>query len=169
MDLRAEFMERVMRGERLTDLCREYGISRKTGDKFKQRFKRLGEAGLADLSRAPKVIPHRTPRELVEVIVAERTRRPSWGPKKIKEILEQRLGRVLPAPSTIGEILMREGLVQKRPPRRLTSPQPTKLRPVQAPNDVWCIDYKGQFRLADPIALLPPDADRPAQSVHPRL
>jgi transposase InsO family protein len=56
---------------------------------------------------------------------------------------------VLPAPSTIGEILMREGLVQKRPPRRLTSPQPTKLRPVQAPNDVWCIDYKGQFRLAD--------------------
>ena len=76
MDLRTEFMNRVMRGERLTDLCREYGISRKTGDKFKQRYKRLGDAGLADLSRAPKVIPHRTPPELVELIVAERKRRP---------------------------------------------------------------------------------------------
>ena len=69
MDLRTEFMNRVMRGERLTNLCREYGISRKTGDKFKQRYKRLGEAGLSDLSRAPKVIPHRTPPELVELIV----------------------------------------------------------------------------------------------------
>jgi transposase InsO family protein len=149
MDLRTEFMNRVMRGERLTDLCREYGISRKTGDKFKQRYKRLGEAGLSDLSRAPKVIPHRTPPELVEIIVAERKRRPTWGPKKIKETLEQRLGRVLPAPSTIGEILMRGGLVQRRPPRRLTVPQPTKLRAVHAPNDVWCIDYKGQFRLTN--------------------
>jgi transposase InsO family protein len=149
MDLRAEFMNRVMRGERLTDLCREYGISRKTGDKFKQRYKRLGEAGLVDLSRAPKVIPHRTPTELIELIVAERKRRPTWGPKKIKEVLEERLSRPLPAPSTIGEILMRGGLVQRRPPRRLTAPQPTKLRTVQAPNDVWCIDYKGQFRLAN--------------------
>src|SRR3954468_16502567 len=149
MDLRTEFMNRVMRGERLTDLCREYGISRKTGDKFKQRYKRLGEAGLVDVSRAPKVIPHRTPPELVELIVAERKHRPTWGPKKIKEILEQRLGRVLPAPSTIGEILMRGGLIQRRPPRRLTVPQPTKLRAVHAPNDVWCIDYKGQFRLGN--------------------
>src|SRR5262249_16626590 len=82
-------------------------------------------------------------------IVAERKRRPTWGPKKIKETLEQRLRRVLPAPSTIGEILVRGGLVQKRPPRRFTKPEPTKLRTVHAPNDVWCIDYKGQFRLAD--------------------
>jgi transposase len=71
MDLRIEFMDRVLRGERVTDLCREYGISRKTGDKLKQRFKRLGTAGLEDQSRAPKVIPHRTPQELVEIIIAE--------------------------------------------------------------------------------------------------
>src|SRR5262249_32667912 len=67
----------------------------------------------------------------------------------IKETLEQRLRRVLPASSTIGEILMRGGLIQKRPPRKLTRPQPTTLRVVHAPNDVWCIDYKGQFRLAE--------------------
>jgi transposase InsO family protein len=150
MDLRTEFMNRVMRGERLTVLCREYGISRKTGDKFKQRYKRLGEAGLSDLSRAPKVIPHRTPTELVSLILAERQRHPTWGPKKVKEALEQRLDRVLPAPSTIGDILMRGGLVQRRGPRRRALPRPTTtLRAAQAPNDVWCIDYKGQFRLAN--------------------
>lgn len=149
VDLRTEFMNRVLRGERVANLCREYGISRKTGDKFKNRFKLLGEAGLLDQSRAPKVIPHRTPPELVGLIVAERKRHPTWGPKKLKETLEQRLGRVLPAPSTIGDILVRAGLVQKRGRRERRPAQPTTLRDAHAPNDVWCIDYKGQFRLGD--------------------
>jgi transposase InsO family protein len=149
VDLRIEFMKRVMRGEAVVQLCREYGISRKTGDKFKQRFKRLGEAGLVDQSRAPKVIPHRTPPELVELIIAERKRHPTWGPKKLKDTLEKRLGRILPAVSTIGDILVRAGVVQPRPPRRRFAPQPTTLREARAPNDVWCIDYKGQFRLGD--------------------
>src|SRR5437667_6543337 len=61
MDLRREFIKRLATGERLTDLCREYGISRKTGSKFKRRFEELGVTGLADQSRAPKVIPHKTP------------------------------------------------------------------------------------------------------------
>ena len=149
VDLRIEFMNRVMQGETVAQLCREYGISRKTGDKFKQRFKRLGEEGLGDQSRAPKIIPHRTPPELVELIVAERKRHPTWGPKKVKETLERRLKRVLPAPSTIGDILLRAGLVQARAKRRRVPPQPTTLRTAHAPNDVWCIDYKGQFRLGD--------------------
>lgn len=149
LDLRAEFMNRVMRGERVTDLCREYGISRKTGDKFKQRFKRLGVVGLADQSRAPKVIPHRTPPELVEIIVAERIRHPTWGSKKLKDVLERRLDRTLPAASTIGDILARNGLVEPSKRRCRTRAQPTALREATAPNDVWCIDYKGQFRLGD--------------------
>jgi transposase InsO family protein len=149
VDLRTEFMSRVLRGETVAQLCREYGISRKTGDKFKQRFKRLGEAGLVDLSRAPKVIPHRTPPELVELIVAHKRKHPTWGPKKVKETLEGRLKRVLPAVSTVGDILLRAGLVQARFRRRNSPPQPTKLREAHAPNDIWCIDYKGQFRLGD--------------------
>lgn len=149
VDLRIEFMNRVMAGETVAELCREYGISRKTGDKFKQRFKRLGEAGLLDQSRAPKVIPHRTPPELVALIVAERKRHPTWGPKKLKDVIENRLSRVLPAASTIGDILERAGLVEVRKVRRPVPPQPTTLREAQAPNDVWCIDYKGQFRLGD--------------------
>src|SRR5262249_2751732 len=111
--------------------------------------KRMGEAGLLDQSRAPHVIPHRTPPELVELLVDERMRHPSWGPKKIKDVLEERLKRELPAVSTIGDILLRAGVVQRRPRRRVTPARATVLRAAHAPNDVWCIDYKGQFRLGD--------------------
>jgi transposase InsO family protein len=149
MDLRIEFMNRVMKGETVAELSREFGISRKTGDKFKQRFKRLGEAGLLDLSRAPKVIPHRTPPEVIKLLVDEKKRFPSWGPKKLKNTLEERLQCELPAVSTIGDILERAGLVAKRGRRRAVPPQPTRLREALAPNDVWCIDYKGQFRLGN--------------------
>lgn len=149
VDLRIEFMNRVLKGETVTELCRAYGISRKTGDKFKQRYKRLGEAGLLDLSRAPKVIPHRTPPEVVKLLVEEKKRHPSWGPKKLKNTMEERLHCELPAVSTIGDILERAGLVTKRGRRRVVPPQPTTLREALAPNDVWCIDYKGQFRLGD--------------------
>lgn len=149
VDLRIEFMNRVMKGETVAELCREFGISRKTGDKFKQRFKRLGEAGLLDLSRAPKVIPHRTPPEVVKLIVEEKKRHPSWGPKKLKTTMEERLHCELPAVSTIGDILERAGLVSKRGRRHAVPPQPTTLREALAPNDVWCIDYKGQFRLGN--------------------
>lgn len=149
MDLRTEFMDRLGRGERMTDLCREYGISRKTGYKIKERFEREGAAGLADKSRAPKVIPHKTPPELEEIIVAERHQHPTWGPKKIKASLERRLERSLPSASAIGGVLARNGLVQKRKRRSVHRPAPTTLRKAKAPNDVWCIDYKGHFRLGD--------------------
>jgi len=149
VDLRIEFMKRVMKGETVAELCREFGISRKTGNKFKQRFKRLGESGLLDLSRAPRVIPHRTAPEVVKLLVEEKNRHPSWGPKKLKNTLEDRLHCELPAVSTIGDILERAGLVTKRGRRHAVPPQPTTLREALAPNDVWCIDYKGQFRLGD--------------------
>jgi len=148
VDLRIEFIQRVMQGERVTDLSREYGISRKTGDKFKQRFMRFGLAGLEDQSRAPKVIGHRTPPEVVELILAERKRHPTWGPKKLKDVLEQRLKRPFPAISTVGNILDRNGFVLRRK-RPRGKAQPTSLRDATGPNDLWCIDYKGQFRLGD--------------------
>ena len=149
VDLRIEFMKRVMKGETVAELCREFGISRKTGDKFKQRFKRLGEAGLLDQSRAPKVIPHKTAPEVIKLLLEEKKRHPTWGPKKLKTQLEERLHTEMPAVSTIGDILERAGLVAKRGRRRAVPPQPTTLREALAPNDVWCIDYKGQFRLGN--------------------
>jgi putative transposase len=149
MDLRKEFIRRLAGGERLTDLCHEYGISRKTGSKFKKRFEELGVAGLADRSRAPKVIPHKTPPEVEEVILAERKSHPTWGPRKLKDSLERRLGAPFPSAAAIGSILARNGLVQPRKNRRRHQPMPTTLRSATAPNEVWCIDYKGQFRLGD--------------------
>lgn len=133
----------------MTDLCREFGISRKTGHKIWNRYEELGIEGLRDQSRAPRHIPHRTPPELVEVLVAARQKHPTWGPKKLKEVLERELGHELPAASTIGSVLRRCGLVSHRKPRRWTPPRPTPLSEAAAPNDIWCVDYKGQFRLGD--------------------
>ena len=146
-----EMIVRLGRGEKLTDLCRHYGISRKTGEKFKKRFKECGIAGLEDQSRAPRVIPHKTPPEVVDLLVAERMRHPTWGPRKIREILQRRLRRPFPASSTIGDILAVHGLIAPRRPRKRHTPMPTGLGLSEAlgPNDVWCIDYKGQFRLGD--------------------
>jgi transposase InsO family protein len=150
MDLRQELMTRLARGEGMTELCREFGISRKTGHKFKARFERLGARGLEDQSRAPQVIPHKTAPELMDLIVKERRLHPSWGPRKLKDVLERRLGHSLPSHSAIGVALAREGLVVPRKRRRQSTPSmPTRLRETSAPNEVWCVDYKGQFRLGD--------------------
>lgn len=149
MDLRLELMKRLAAGERPSDLRREYGVTKKTINKYRRRFAQFGAAGLADQSRAPHVIPHRTPPELAALIVAERSAHPTWGPKKLKDILERRLGRRVPSASTIGDILVRAGLVVKRRKRANYVARPTGLRPAHQPNDIWCIDYKGQFRLGD--------------------
>ena len=133
----------------MSDLCREYGISRKTGHKLKARFERSGAVGLLDASRAPKHIPHKTPPEIVALLVSERLEHPTWGAKKLKASLEARLGHSLPAASTLGDILKRRGLVEPSKRRRKYKPSPTRLRIAHAPNDIWCVDYKGQFRLGD--------------------
>lgn len=142
-------MARLAKGERMTDLCREFGISRKTGNKFKERFERLGVAGLEDCSRAPRVIPHKTAPELMEVILEERRRHPTWGSRKLKDVLEKRLKRQLPSHTAIGVALARAGLVRPRKRRERRHASPTQLRQACSPNQVWCIDYKGQFRLGD--------------------
>jgi transposase InsO family protein len=142
-------MVRLGQGEKLTDLCREYGIARKTGEKFKKRFREFRPVGLTDQPSAAKLIPHKTPPELVEVLLAERRLHPTWGPRKLKDVLERRLGHAFPAPSTIGDVLAEHGLIEARRKRRRHIPLPTGHREVAAPNEVWCIDYKGQFRLGD--------------------
>lgn len=149
MDQRLELMNRIADGEAASDLAIEYGVSRKTVEKFKKRFKAQGIAGLYDQPRSPKHIPHKTPPELVEVIIEARKRHSTWGPKKIKTVMEAQLERELPAVSTIGDILDRAGLIAPRRPRQRVPPRPTGLREVTAPNQVWCIDYKGQFQLGD--------------------
>lgn len=133
----------------MAPLCREYGISTKTGWKFFARFKRLGLVGLEDQRRVPHEIPHKTSPDLVKLVVEERKKHPTWGPKKLKVILEKRFKRSFPAASTIGDILDRSGLIEPRAHRPRHRASPTTLHIAKAPNDIWCIDYKGQFRLRD--------------------
>lgn len=145
-----QFVTRLARGERMTDLCAEFEISRKTGHKIWNRYQQLGIAGLEDQSRRPRTSPRRMPPELAEVIIAARREHPTWGPRKLKAMLEKELGHELPAASSIGTMLRRHGLsMQRRPRRTFGRARPTGLRETSAPNDVWCADYKGQFRLGD--------------------
>jgi transposase InsO family protein len=150
VDERMKFVSRLMEGERMTDLCREFGISRKSGYKFRERYQRLSVIGLADASRAPGTIPHRTPPELVELVVAARRAHPTWGARKLREYLRVKQPEVrMPAASTIGEIVTRAGLVVPRRRRIWTPPSHTPLCKAEAPNELWCGDFKGQFRLGN--------------------
>lgn len=137
-------------GEDFTQICRNFGISRKTGYKYVARFRAGGLAGLGDLSRAPHHRPQSMPAEVVAVIIEQRHKHPRWGPRKIRAALERQRAQVAwPAASSIGELLKREGLIAARPRRCATPPYTEPLRHAGAPNQVWCADFKGWFRCAD--------------------
>ena len=134
----------------MTDLCEEFGISRQTGHRIWSRFQEKGPDALLDQSRAPKRIPHRTPQELRELVVQAKKKHPTWGPKKLYAWLsEQHRGGAVPAGSTIGEILKQEGLVKSRPRRQRFKATGTGRDVPTAPNQLWCADFKGQFRLGN--------------------
>jgi putative transposase len=148
---RFDFVRRAEAGESITELCAEFGISRRTGHKFINRYREGGLEGLKDESRAPKRIPHRTPPEVVEIAAEAKRKHPSWGPKKIKAWVEAKNeGLRLPSASTIGCWLKHRGLVKvRRRPREAGGPlTPSRLTQPTGPNKVWCADYKGQFQLA---------------------
>jgi len=152
MDERRRFIE-LLESCRftMTELCESFGIARKTGYKWAERYVAEGLAGLEDRSRAPKRCPHATEGRCVEALVEERRRHPRWGPRKLLD----RLGRrhpdwSWPAVSTAGAILKRHGLV---PPRRRRRRRSTRCeKPVlqaHQPNDLWTTDFKGEFRLGN--------------------
>lgn len=150
VDSRMEFVVRVRRGERVTDLCREYGISRKTAYKFLSRFSQQGTEGLEDQSRARHTQRHRTSADVEALILKLRREHPTWGSKKLKKVLEnQNEGLKLPSRSTFDVILRRHGLVTPRKVRRCVPPMLGPLTQPRAHNDVWAVDYKGQFRLGN--------------------
>jgi transposase InsO family protein len=150
MNERMEFVTRLSKGERMTDLCEELGISRKTGYKFWQRYQKQGVEGLEDASRAPKRVARRTSAAVEELLVKARKAHTTWGGKKLKNVLEEKQpGLKLPSASTIAAVLKRRGLVTGRKRRRRPAPYAGMLTQPQAPNEVWGVDYKGQFRLGN--------------------
>ena len=141
------------------DLCQAFGVSPKTGYKRVQRFRAWGWEGLGDLSRAPHVHPNRTGRAVVERLILARQDHPTWGPKKLVAWLNDRepcpSGEGWPAPSTVGDLLYRAGLVRGRKPRRRTAPWSQPFAEVEQPNDLWCIDFKGWFRTGNGVRVNP--------------
>ena len=146
-----KFLTRLQAGERITDLCREFEISRKTAYKFVARYEEQGALGLLDQRRVPERIPHRTSNEVTTLIVNLRQKQPTWGPKKLHEVLCRKHPNVrIPSISTIGDILVRKGLIVRKRRRKHHVPaQHATLSTPTAPNDLWCIDFKGQFRVGD--------------------
>ena len=150
MNERMEFVARLIKGERMTDLCEEFGISRKTGYKFRDRYQERGVVALQDQSRAPKRVARKTSEAMAQMLVAARRAHSTWGGRKIKEMLERDVeGLKLPSASTIALVLKRHGLVQKRRLRRRPLIHHGRLTTPDGPNDVWAADYKGQFRLGN--------------------
>ena len=151
MDQRTQFIaDHLRETQTITELCDRYGVSRKTGYKWIDRYLRLGPAGLEERSRRPHRAPNQTADEIVAAILEARYRHPVWGGKKLRALLQRRHPRwTLPGRSTVCDILRRHGLVPtRRPRRRLGHPgRPTTI--MGAPNAVWCADYKGQFKTGD--------------------
>jgi transposase InsO family protein len=151
MDERVRFIAALSSCEyTMTELCEVFGISRKTGYKWADRYLEEGVEGLADRSRAARTCPHRTDERCERALVEARKKHPHWGARKLLVILARRQPDwPWPAASTGSEILKRHGLVQPRRRRRRPEPPSKPLVSADAPNDLWTTDYKGEFRMGD--------------------
>lgn len=154
---RTVFISRLQAGEKMVDLCQEYGISRKTGYKFLERFEKNGMAGLYDQSRRPSRLARSTPQEVEALILELRHERPTWGAAKIREMLARKHpGLRLPVRSTVHEILDRNGLIKHKRRQAKGKMYPSVgLRDAKSPNELWCADFKGQFRLGNNVYCYP--------------
>jgi len=151
MEERFRFVEEWNSGDwSMAELCRFYGVTRATGYKWVGRYEGGGLEGLRDLSRAPHRQPNAVSEEMEDLVVAMRERHPSWGAPKIHARLRQdHADKNIPAESTIGALLKRNGLTVSRKRRRKSRVASEPLAHAGAPNAVWCADYKGWFRTGD--------------------
>jgi len=150
MDERLRFVVRLLDGESMSEVCREFGISRKTGYKIFSRYKDQGTDALSDRSRRPVRYANQLAPQLETQIVALKREKPHWGARKIRELLVRRVAADvrIPAKSTIHAVLHRHGLVQGIR-RSRSRARGTALSPGLAPNDLWCADFKGEFKLGN--------------------
>jgi len=149
MDERLKFIARLLDGEKMAVVCRQFGVSRKTGYKILTRYNEIGLEGLTDRSRRPYRHANQLPFQIETRIVRLKQDKPSWGAPKIRERLARLYPDVhTPAISTVHAVLDRHGLVKRRRARRNRANGTALSLPGQ-PNELWCADYKGEFMLAD--------------------
>ena len=157
MSLKREFAERATaHGANLSALCAEYGIARRTGRKWRDRFAEAGLEGLEEKSRRPRTCPLSTAEDVVAEVLRLREAHPRWGAKKLVVLLQRKLKRDVPSVSTVARLLRRLNLVRRRR-RRPTLSLVEKPTPVRAStsNEVWTVDFKGWWRTRDGIRCEP--------------
>ena len=157
MDQKTQFIADYLRQTLdTTELCQLYGISRKTGYKWIERYLENGPQGLEERSRRPGTCPNQTPEAIVEALIAVRQHHPSWGAKKLLPFVEKRHPDWdLPSRSTVCDILKRRGLIPRQRRRRVIGHPGKPSSLMLAPNAIWCADFKGQFKTGDGLYCYP--------------
>jgi transposase InsO family protein len=157
MDQRMEFVLKAVNAANFRELCREYGISAKTGYKWRERFMAWGFAGLNEESRRPRSHADALDSDIVCEIVRLKQAHRHWGPRKIHALYERRHGAEgAPSESSFKRVLERAGLTEKRRLRRAgeTGGVASGVK-AGRPNDVWSVDFKGWWRDADGLRVEP--------------
>jgi len=151
MEERLRFVARLLDGEGMSDVCRSFGISRKTGYKIYNRYRADGVEALCDRSRRPIRYANQLPEPVERMIVTAKRDKPHWGARKIRELLVRRMaGDIrIPATSTVHAVLDRHGLVKRARQRSRHKAEGTALSSGSMPNDLWCADFKGEFKLGN--------------------
>lgn len=154
--LRKEFvLEALHEDANVSEVCRKYGISRKTGYKWLERYRAGGPSALEDGSRRPHRFARNVSGEVVLELLKLRERHPRWGPKKLRQKLEETLrpeGVEVPSVRTLARIIERAGLADPKKRRRTpvsNAPTTAPKALAEAPNDLWTVDFKGWWRTKD--------------------
>ena len=137
-------------GFSMSELCKAFGVSRRTGYKVVQRYEEEGIEGLYDKSSAPRHHPNETDAKVVRQLLDAKHSHPTWGPRKLVCWLKQKHPNTkFPAVSTAGDILKRHDLVKPKKRRKKYKTEGTVISEAKEPNDVWCGDFKGWFKVKD--------------------
>jgi putative transposase len=150
MELRLQFITEYLTEQyAMTELASAYGISRKTAYYWVRQYRAGGPGRLAGASRRPHTMPRATTESVIAQVVAARRRHPTWGAGKLRDWLRQRQPEIAwPCRDTLHTVLTRAGLVRQRRRRRVVAPARHLTVPT-APNDVWTVDFKGEFCTGD--------------------
>lgn len=150
MSERMKFIGRLLEGEKMTDICAEFGISRVTGYNIWNRYEAEGLKALQERSRRPQRLGNQTPAHIEKSILQLKKKYPTWSaPKILCKLQRKNLNVKMPVRSTVHAILDRSGLVKKKLSRRRFKSVGTGLTEGTSSNVVWCTDFKGQFRMKD--------------------
>lgn len=149
MDLRKEFVLKAMHTSNFRELCQEYGISTKTGYKWRDRLLRFGYERMGELSRRPRSHANQLPEAVICDIVKLKLAHRRWGPRKVRAIY-QRAHAEVPSESSFKRVLKAAGLVEKRRLRpRSEAGRINSGRKATAPNEIWSVDFKGWWHGAN--------------------